>query len=198
MLIGSNCSYLCYLGEIVRFCLWQTILWRSAAVDSTGREFNRNRLIALLSAIVLEEVSYALNHFHHYRDWVSHILYINRFLCSDVLSLSIQHPGTTIVTDSVTSDGLTSFIEKKLGMPTIYHHVVFFSVNFWLTQTCFRGKASQVQKRLQECHRWSYSLGNKSGWSYLLRTHALVPIVVRYLSCARLDTVSESVEYRKW
>lgn len=29
---------------------------RSAAVDSTGREFNRNRLIALLSAIVLEEV----------------------------------------------------------------------------------------------------------------------------------------------
>ncbi len=26
-----------------------------------------------------------------------------------------EHPGTTIVTDSVTSDGLTSFIEKKLG-----------------------------------------------------------------------------------
>lgn len=30
---------------------------RSAAVDSSGREFNRNRLIALMSAIVLEEVS---------------------------------------------------------------------------------------------------------------------------------------------
>ena len=29
---------------------------RSAAVDSTGRELNRNRLIALMSAIVLEEV----------------------------------------------------------------------------------------------------------------------------------------------
>jgi len=29
---------------------------RSAAVDSIGREFNRNRLIALMSAIVLEEV----------------------------------------------------------------------------------------------------------------------------------------------
>lgn len=28
-------------------------------MDSTGREFNRNRLIALLSAIVLEEVRYA-------------------------------------------------------------------------------------------------------------------------------------------
>lgn len=28
----------------------------------------------------------------------------------------VQHPGTTIVTDSVTSDGLTTFIEKKLGI----------------------------------------------------------------------------------
>lgn len=33
------------------------VLVRSAAVDSSGREFNRNRLIALMSAIVLEEVS---------------------------------------------------------------------------------------------------------------------------------------------
>lgn len=60
--------------------IFDTDVDRSAAVDSTGREFNRNRLIALMSAIVLEE-----------------------------------HPGTTIVTDSVTSDGLTEFIEKKLG-----------------------------------------------------------------------------------
>uniref|UniRef100_A0A804Q8V9 phosphoglucomutase (alpha-D-glucose-1,6-bisphosphate-dependent) n=1 Tax=Zea mays TaxID=4577 RepID=A0A804Q8V9_MAIZE len=45
-----------------------------------GRELNRNRLIALMAAIVLEE-----------------------------------HPGTTVVTDSVTSDGLTVFIENKLG-----------------------------------------------------------------------------------
>nr|CAD1819065.1 unnamed protein product [Ananas comosus var. bracteatus] len=60
--------------------IFDTDVDRSAAVDSSGREFNRNRLIALLSAIVLEE-----------------------------------HPGTTIVTDSVTSDGLTTFIEKKLG-----------------------------------------------------------------------------------
>ncbi|KAJ0470429.1 putative phosphotransferase (phosphomutase) [Helianthus annuus] len=59
--------------------IFDTDVDRSAAVDSTGREFNRNRLIALMSAIVLEE-----------------------------------HPGTTIVTDSVTSDGLTTFIEKKL------------------------------------------------------------------------------------
>ncbi|KAL5069436.1 hypothetical protein RYX36_020323 [Vicia faba] len=60
--------------------IFDTDVDRSAAVDSTGREFNRNRLIALMAAIVLEE-----------------------------------HPGTTIVTDSVTSDGLTAFIEKKLG-----------------------------------------------------------------------------------
>ncbi|RVW32142.1 Retrovirus-related Pol polyprotein from transposon RE1 [Vitis vinifera] len=61
--------------------IFDTDVDRSAAVDSTGRELNRNRLIALMSAIVLEE-----------------------------------HPGTTIVTDSVTSDGLTTFIEKKLGI----------------------------------------------------------------------------------
>lgn len=60
--------------------IFDTDVDRAAAVDSNGREFNRNGLIALLSAIILAE-----------------------------------HPGTTIVTDSVTSDGLTSFIEKKLG-----------------------------------------------------------------------------------
>ncbi|CAN6479351.1 unnamed protein product [Victoria cruziana] len=60
--------------------IFDTDVDRSAAVDSTGREFNRNRLIALISAIILEE-----------------------------------HPGTTVVTDSVTSDGLTAFIENKLG-----------------------------------------------------------------------------------
>ncbi|KAH8497291.1 hypothetical protein H0E87_019825 [Populus deltoides] len=60
--------------------IFDTDVDRSAVVDSTARAFNRNRLIALMSAIVLEE-----------------------------------HPGTTIVTDSVTSDGLTTFIENKLG-----------------------------------------------------------------------------------
>ncbi|XP_020274701.1 uncharacterized protein LOC109849303 isoform X1 [Asparagus officinalis] len=59
--------------------IFDTDVDRSAAVDSNGREFNRNRLIALI-AIVLEE-----------------------------------HPGTTVVTDSVTSDGLSTFIENKLG-----------------------------------------------------------------------------------
>ncbi|CAL5090141.1 unnamed protein product [Urochloa decumbens] len=60
--------------------IFDTDVDRSAAVDSSGHELNRNRLIALMAAIVLEE-----------------------------------HPGTTVVTDSVTSDGLTVFIENKLG-----------------------------------------------------------------------------------
>ncbi len=52
---------------------------RAAIVDSAGREINRNRLIALISAILLE-----------------------------------KHPRATIVTDSVTSSGLSSFV-KALG-----------------------------------------------------------------------------------
>jgi phosphomannomutase len=59
--------------------IFDTDVDRGAAVDHTGRELNRNRLIALISAIVLRE-----------------------------------HPGSTIVTDSITSEGLTQFIEKDL------------------------------------------------------------------------------------
>ena len=60
--------------------IFDTDVDRSAAVDHQGQELNRNRLIALIAAIVLRE-----------------------------------HPGSTIVTDSITSDGLTQFIEKDLG-----------------------------------------------------------------------------------
>ena len=60
--------------------IFDTDVDRAAAVDASGREVNRNRLIALMACLVLEE-----------------------------------HPGTTVVTDSVTSDGLTTFIEQKLG-----------------------------------------------------------------------------------
>ncbi len=59
--------------------IFDTDVDRVAAVDSLGGEINRNRLIALISAIVLRE-----------------------------------HPGSTIVTDSITSDGLTKFIEQEL------------------------------------------------------------------------------------
>lgn len=60
--------------------IFDTDVDRGAAVDSSGKELNRNRLIALISAIVLKE-----------------------------------HPGSTIVTDSITSDGLTIFIEEELN-----------------------------------------------------------------------------------
>ncbi|MDJ0650423.1 MAG: phosphomannomutase/phosphoglucomutase [Xenococcaceae cyanobacterium MO_188.B19] len=60
--------------------IFDTDVDRVAAVDHLGRELNRNRLIALISAIVLKE-----------------------------------HPGSTIVTDSITSDGLTQFIEQELS-----------------------------------------------------------------------------------
>jgi phosphomannomutase len=60
--------------------IFDTDVDRSAAVDSTGKELNRNRLIGLISAIVLAE-----------------------------------YPKSTIVTDSITSDGLTQFIEQELG-----------------------------------------------------------------------------------
>jgi phosphomannomutase len=59
--------------------IFDTDVDRSAAVDQNGNELNRNRLIALISAIVLKE-----------------------------------HPGSAIVTDSITSDGLTQFIEQDL------------------------------------------------------------------------------------
>jgi phosphomannomutase len=60
--------------------IFDTDVDRSAAVDQRGQELNRNRLIALIAAIVLKE-----------------------------------HPGSTIVTDSITSDGLTTFIEELGG-----------------------------------------------------------------------------------
>jgi len=59
--------------------IFDTDVDRSAAVDSQGKELNRNKLIALISAIILKE-----------------------------------HPQSTIVTDSITSDGLTQFIEEEL------------------------------------------------------------------------------------
>jgi phosphomannomutase len=60
--------------------IFDTDVDRAAAVDCYGMNINRNRLIALISAIILEE-----------------------------------YPGSAIVTDSITSDGLTEFIEKVMG-----------------------------------------------------------------------------------
>ena len=63
--------------------IFDTDVDRAAIVSKNGNGINRNRLIALLSAIILEE-----------------------------------HPRSTIVTDSVTSEGLTRFIESHNGI----HH----------------------------------------------------------------------------
>ena len=59
--------------------IFDTDVDRSAIVDSKGNPVNRNALIAMISAVILNE-----------------------------------HPGSTIVTDSITSDGLTKFIEIEL------------------------------------------------------------------------------------
>ena len=63
--------------------IFDTDVDRAAAVDSQGREINRNNLIALISAILLETT-----------------------------------PNAWIVTDSITSTGLTEFIEQRGGV----HH----------------------------------------------------------------------------
>ena len=63
--------------------IFDTDVDRAGAVLSDGSELNRNRIIAMLAAILLRE-----------------------------------HPGTTIVTDSITSTGLASFIAEKGGI----HH----------------------------------------------------------------------------
>lgn len=63
--------------------IFDTDVDRAGAVLSDGSELNRNRIIAMLSSILLRE-----------------------------------HPGTTIVTDSITSTGLNEFITAKGGI----HH----------------------------------------------------------------------------
>ncbi len=60
--------------------IFDTDVDRSAVVDKNGNPINRNALIALISAIILEE-----------------------------------HPGSYIVTDSITSKGLATFINKNLN-----------------------------------------------------------------------------------
>ena len=63
--------------------IFDTDVDRAGAVLSDGSELNRNRIIAMLAAILLRE-----------------------------------YPGTTIVTDSITSTGLANFIAEKGGI----HH----------------------------------------------------------------------------
>ena len=89
---------------------------RSAVVASNGQPINSNRYIALMSEIALRQV---LN-FEGL-----HPLIFAALLCADSKHsllfsddrsplLHRKYPGSTIVTDSVTSNGLSAFI-KKLG-----------------------------------------------------------------------------------
>jgi len=81
---------------------------RAGAVDRNGNAINRNRLIALMSAITLE-----------------------------------QHPGSTIVTDSITSTGLKKFIEEHLG--GIHHR-------FKRGYKNVINEAIRLNKEGKECH----------------------------------------------
>lgn len=87
----ENKQAMAYVCAQVKQCgadfgiIFDTDVDRAGAVDENGEEINRNRLIALISAILLEEM-----------------------------------PGSVIVTDSVTSDGLTAFIEKHGGFHCRY------------------------------------------------------------------------------
>ena len=85
--------------------IFDTDVDRAGAVDKDGSEINRNRLIALISAILLEE-----------------------------------QPGT-IVTDSVTSDGLTKFIATKGGR----HH------------RFKRGYKNVINESIRLNNNWEYS-----------------------------------------
>ena len=66
------------------FIIFDTDVDRAATVFPSGKEINRNALIALMAAIVAQ-----------------------------------TNPGSTVVTDSVTSDQLQEFLENKLGL---VHH----------------------------------------------------------------------------
>lgn len=88
--------------------IFDTDVDRAGAVDKNGNEINRNRLIALIAAIVLE-----------------------------------NHPGTTIVTDSITSTGLKEFIENDLD--GIHHR-------FKRGYRNVINEAVRLNKEGQECH----------------------------------------------
>ncbi len=61
--------------------IFDTDVDRSSAVDGSGKEINRNGIVAMAAALIAKE-----------------------------------HPQTTVVTDSITSDELTVYLEKCLGL----------------------------------------------------------------------------------
>ena len=87
--------------------VFDTDVDRCAVVSKDGVAINRNRLIAIITEIILQ-----------------------------------QHPGTTIVTDSVTSDGLASFIASKGGKHVRYMRGYKNVIN----------KGIQLNNEGEECH----------------------------------------------
>jgi len=57
------------------------------------------------------------------------------------------------VTDSVTSDGLTVFIENKLGMQCLLYGAFFIYFFICLSILFLRRETSPFQARVQECNR---------------------------------------------
>lgn len=88
--------------------IFDTDVDRAGAVDKYGNEINRNRLIALMAAIILE-----------------------------------KYPGSTIVTDSITSTGLTDFIKGDLA--GIHHR-------FKRGYRNVINEAIRLNEEGQECH----------------------------------------------
>ena len=61
--------------------IFDTDVDRISAVDSSGKEISRNKIVAMAAALIAQD-----------------------------------YPGTTVVTDSITSDQLTEYLEKCLGL----------------------------------------------------------------------------------
>ena len=57
------------------------------------------------------------------------------------------------MTDSVTSDGLTVFIENKLGMQCLLYGAFFIYFFICLSILFLRRETSPFQARVQECNR---------------------------------------------
>ncbi len=134
--------------------IFDTDVDRAGAVDKNGKPINRNRFIALMSTIVLEE-----------------------------------HPGTTIVTDSVTSTGLKWWIEEKLG--GVHHRFK-------------RGYKNVINEaiRLNECGTPSFLALETSGHGALKENYFLddgayqiakILIKIAQLNAAGAGTVDELI-----
>ena len=90
--------------------IFDTDVDRAGAVAEGGEEINRNRLIALISAILLQEHAGAA--IAKSGEEINR----NRLIALISAVLLQERSGAYIVTDSVTSDGLAQFIKARGGV----------------------------------------------------------------------------------